>query len=262
MGTRAREQFEVCSSDKGEEGIDPRVIAFVHFNESKYTRWYWSIIERARKRTLDKTIITELHHILPKGQYLFPEYKNIRVFKWNGVRLTLREHFVCHRLLVKMTTGRAKLSCAYGLKRLASNQLRFSSRQYEIAKIVYREQRALSESPLKGRPGRRWTDKQREEQSSRMRHKMNNDITRLRCSIAKRGKGHLHTNETKQTLSVAQRNLSAEQRHRKSLAKQGNKNPAFGKKWFNDGIKSKLFHIDQAPIGWTLGKVRKILHRT
>ena len=61
---------------------------------NKYTRWYNSIINSASHRTINGYV--EKHHIIPKciGGLDNPE---------NLVKLTAREHFICHWLLTKMT---------------------------------------------------------------------------------------------------------------------------------------------------------------
>jgi hypothetical protein len=64
--------------------------------QNKYTRWYNNIINRAKSRNL--TTYTEKHHIIPKSLGGNNEKNNL-------VALTAREHFVCHLLLTKMTTG-------------------------------------------------------------------------------------------------------------------------------------------------------------
>lgn len=40
-----------------------------------------------------------LHHICPKA--LFPMYKNLKRYSWNGVYLTPRQHFIAHLILAK-----------------------------------------------------------------------------------------------------------------------------------------------------------------
>ena len=67
------------------------------FLDNKYTRWYYAIIKHAQESV--QTGYTESHHIVPHslgGSHLSA----------NRVRLTAREHYVCHRLLTKMTVGR------------------------------------------------------------------------------------------------------------------------------------------------------------
>ena len=66
---------------------------------NKYTIVYNNIVNRAKSRVLDG--YSEKHHIIPKC--LGGSNK-----KENLVRLTAREHFICHRLLVKMVEGKAK----------------------------------------------------------------------------------------------------------------------------------------------------------
>ncbi len=63
---------------------------------NKYTYWYNQIIDRARRRITED--YTELHHIIPESLG-GPDTSD------NLVNLTAREHFICHWLLTKMTTG-------------------------------------------------------------------------------------------------------------------------------------------------------------
>lgn len=67
------------------------------FKNNKYTIWYHNIIRNATLRgKIDE--YTERHHIIPK---CFGGSNNSK----NLVILTAREHFICHRLLIKMTSG-------------------------------------------------------------------------------------------------------------------------------------------------------------
>ena len=69
------------------------------FIDNKYTRIYHSIIENAKSRII--SVYTENHHIIPKSL----DGDNS---KNNLVKLTAREHFVCHLLLTKMTQSDAR----------------------------------------------------------------------------------------------------------------------------------------------------------
>ena len=66
------------------------------FNNSKYTTWYFKIIENAKNRFNDGYV--ERHHIIPKSFGGTDKKDNL-------IRLTAREHFICHLLLTKMTKG-------------------------------------------------------------------------------------------------------------------------------------------------------------
>ena len=104
----------------------------IEFLENKYTRWYFSIIENAQKRT-EISGYFEKHHIIPKSLGGSNRKDNL-------VKLTAREHFICHWLLTKMTTGKDKISMAYACKRMmhgiGKNQERYriSSKIYENLK--------------------------------------------------------------------------------------------------------------------------------
>ena len=82
------------------------------FIENKYHRWYFNIILRAKSRS-DFTGYSERHHIIPKSLGGSNEPENL-------VRLTAREHFICHWLLIKMVIDdRHKTSMRYALVRMS-----------------------------------------------------------------------------------------------------------------------------------------------
>nr|QMP83473.1 MAG: hypothetical protein [Caudoviricetes sp.] len=66
-----------------------------------YLNRYIRFISSRNSRMLNPTDVTEIHHILPKAKEMFPEYKKLRKFKWNAIKLTLREHYIAHLLLYK-----------------------------------------------------------------------------------------------------------------------------------------------------------------
>jgi len=119
------------------------------FIDNKYTSWYYSIINKAQSRQLPKEIYTERHHILPKSLGGSDS-------KTNLVRLTAREHFICHRLLPKMVTAgdhKAKMHLAAFMFSVASkNQKRhsISSRTYSHLKLMMASAKRGQPSPIKG----------------------------------------------------------------------------------------------------------------
>lgn len=78
------------------------------FTNSKYTNWYEQIILNSKQR-IDPNGYTEKHHIIPKSLGGNNTKENIAV-------LTFKEHFICHRLLVKMVTGHNKTKMAYSFR--------------------------------------------------------------------------------------------------------------------------------------------------
>lgn len=80
------------------------------FLPNKYTRWYYAIVNGSKNRISFGYV--EKHHIIPKSFGGSNDVSNIAV-------LTAREHFICHRLLSKMTEGKNKRKMHYALWCLA-----------------------------------------------------------------------------------------------------------------------------------------------
>ena len=103
--------------------------------QNKYTTWYFSIISNATNRTLILEY-SEIHHILPKSLGGSNDPNNL-------VKLTAKEHFICHLLLTKMLTGASKnkmiyaLWCLANVKRLDQTRYKINSRQYNIIKAQF-----------------------------------------------------------------------------------------------------------------------------
>ena len=76
------------------------------FEHNKYHKKYFQIVNKAKTRQLDPTIKVEIHHVIPRslGGTDLPD---------NLVTLTLKEHWVCHRLLVKFTVDKIALRKMY-----------------------------------------------------------------------------------------------------------------------------------------------------
>ena len=107
--------------------------------QNKYTKCYYSIIERAKSRVLPKEIYTEKHHIIPKS---IGGTNN----KDNLVRLTAKEHRLVHILLPRMTIDPAHTKSMWYalwmmLRTKNNNQQRKISKgsAFEIAKIKVAE---------------------------------------------------------------------------------------------------------------------------
>lgn len=99
-------------------------------NTSKYNQIYSRLIDRAIERNL-VTEYTEVHHIIPRSFGGDDRSENL-------VRLTLREHLVAHKLLVKMTDYDDRMVTALLLMITSRSKIfRISSREYEKLKGIY-----------------------------------------------------------------------------------------------------------------------------
>jgi hypothetical protein len=107
---------------------------------NKYTKWYNFIIKRAQIRML--TSYTEKHHIVPKSMGGSNAKENLAI-------LTAREHFVCHLLLVKMTTGENKSKMAHAAWRMCCA----NKQEHGITARAYEKIRTAHSTLLKRKIG-------------------------------------------------------------------------------------------------------------
>lgn len=108
------------------------------FLENKYTQLYFRIIEQARSNI--SLGYTEKHHIIPKSLGGTNQ-------KSNMITLSARQHFVCHLLLVKMTTGRDqyKMICAAHHMSVCHRRAK-----YKITSITYERLKRQRSESMKG----------------------------------------------------------------------------------------------------------------
>ncbi len=97
------------------------------FITNKYSKCYYRIIEN--RKTNPRVGYVEKHHIIPKSLGGSNKKENI-------VALTAREHFICHRLLVKMTIGKDKMKMSYAIRCLINQENSYQQR-YKISSRTY-----------------------------------------------------------------------------------------------------------------------------
>lgn len=113
------------------------------FIDNKYTKWYYAIIQNANQR-VGNTDYIEKHHIIPRSLGGNNNTENL-------VKLTAREHFVCHLLLTKMVSGPFK-------HKMLSAVTRFQqSRSYQERSFTSWEYQQIRECAIKARTGQRHT---------------------------------------------------------------------------------------------------------
>lgn len=168
------------------------------FLDNKYTRLYYAIIVNASNRNNNNQYV-ERHHIIPKCLGGSNDKTNI-------VPLTGREHFICHKLLTKMTVGpdrKKMLHAAWCFIRSSRTQQRkkITSKQYEI--IRQELSQTLSQSRKGINLGR-----------------IVSDETKLKLSKASKGKSK--SKETKEKMKLAwttrDKNIKATTREKLSVA--------------------------------------------
>jgi len=166
------------------------------FINNKYKRWYDNIIKNAKSqsRILD---YYEKHHIIPKSLGGDDSENNL-------VNLTAREHFICHFLLTKFTTGQDYYKMVYackGMNRSRKYQKRYiNSKLYEIIKT---EAAKIQSKKFKGKP-------------------LSKDH---KSKISKSGKGRVNSIETieKRRLANTGKKRTAEQKEKMRIAQLNRK---------------------------------------
>ena len=99
------------------------------FLENKYTKTYYQLIEKRKHIPLKKAeIYCEKHHIIPKSLGGTNDIENL-------VNLLPREHYIAHKLLTKMTSGKNKISMCWAFHRMLhqkNSSFKINSKTYDI----------------------------------------------------------------------------------------------------------------------------------
>jgi hypothetical protein len=112
--------------------------------QNKYTKWYYNIVERAKSRVLLTETYTEQHHIIPRSLGGSNEQTNL-------VKLTAREHFLCHLLLPRMLTGVKKRNMTFAIWSMLNRDHSRQRSRHKVNSHVYQRLKiqiaiAISES--------------------------------------------------------------------------------------------------------------------
>jgi len=176
------------------------------FTQNNYLKEYYDIIKN--NKVLDpKSQYCERHHIIPKSLNGSNKRDNV-------VCLSAEDHFLCHKLLVKFTTGVDNQKMWSALWRMMNKQSRSQQREYTFTEKDYEEARI----------------KHSIAQSKRM-SKENNPFF-----------GKNHSEETKKKMSEAKKGKSYEEifgDEYASVMREKRKNETTGKKR-SDSTKEKI----------------------
>lgn len=196
------------------------------FLNNKYTDIYYSIIFNAKSRSLNENFYYENHHIIPKCLGGSDNFENM-------IKLTAREHFICHWLLTKMsdnTNHKLKLISAFQYMLFRENEYqqryKISSRIYETIKTnISKEKSKLFSGAGNPMYGKKHTQKSKDKISKKNKGRKWNHSVEAKEKISKALTGIKRSDDFKQKLSKANRGKieSEETRLKKSKARIGKK---------------------------------------
>lgn len=175
---------------------NPQIDENFIYLQNKYAKWYFNIIKNAlgfiQLRKI-RGLYVERHHIFPTSLG-GPDINENKVF------LTAKEHFLCHRLLVKFLIGRDKrkmILAVYGMthRKNHKQELKITSKVYQTLK----EQNSLALSiALKGKI--RSAESRLNYSKCQLGRKLSEDH---KLKLSKSHKGKKLSEEHKQRLSIS-----------------------------------------------------------
>lgn len=143
------------------------------FNDSKYTKWYFSIIDRAKSRCL--VGYKERHHIIPRSLGGSNDVRNL-------VELTAKEHYIAHLLLPYMVNDPDHRKKMWGALRCMSKLIYKTHRRYVGSARFYKKA------------------KENTDFGTRRGQKQSQDEIQKRIQSRK---GYRHSDETKKKIGAA-----------------------------------------------------------
>lgn len=178
----------------------------MNFLINKYTKWYNSIVERRLAHPVEGYV--ERHHIIPKSLGGSNDQSNL-------VALTAREHYICHLLLLRMTTGAERLKMLR-----AFNAFKISSRK-NPRNLTARQYQTIRNNPApgwnKGLTIADYTPEQRE--------------AARRAGLTKRGRTQTAESNAKRSATLANRTVTDNHRANLSNSLKGRVSPTKGMKF-------------------------------
>ena len=205
---------------------------------NKYTRWYFSIIDKAiernwRRNTTD--LYLEEHHYIPRALGGSDD---------STVFLTTREHFICHALLIRMLTGSKKAKMVWALMCLKGKEKRyFNSHLYESAKKHIKHS---SESKAKMSFTRI---------SKGTCAKENNPMWGKTQELSPHF-GKTQTEEHKNKRLSQIRGMVRSEESKIKMSENRPKGPS-GKKWFNNGVIETFDLPENKPSNFNFGRLNR-----
>ena len=197
---------------------------------NKYTQWYQAIVAKSSLR-VNNVGYVEKHHILPKSLGGTNDPSNI-------IKLTPKEHYICHLLLTKMVDGnnRHKMWYAHYMMMRGAKRYKPTSRMYALAKENLSKANKARPGPNRGK---KMSEAQKEkiskslsgknlgpmsEEHKNKLRKPKSEEHKRKLSESRKDKsfGYTHSEETKKKMSEAQKGKKGIEKTEAQKAHQSN----------------------------------------
>ena len=231
------------------------------FAPNKYTKWYFSICDKAKNNVYDTV---ERHHIIPRSLGGDNASENI-------VSVSPREHFILHMLLVRMTNGKDLSNMRYALLLMSSlSKRQLLSRTYKVNSHVYdflkrvkiprgpmsQEQKDKISATLTGfRHTQQSKDKISKNHRRNQTEDTSNKISKSKKGIATRGTGWSTSDATKQKQKLSNTGKKRTDETRLNISKA-----QLGTKIVNNGSENKRVSKEEfiyyCKNGWIPGRIK------
>ena len=203
------------------------------FLDNKYSKWYRAIVSQAQADVNNRTAGRfENHHILPRSMGGSNDPVNL-------VRLTSREHFICHLLLTRMVEGRNlyKMVAALNFMMNSANKrldkARVTNRHYDATRMWSRVQfseehrRKISEAAKRRDPAtRKQSAEANAKRSEFMKANPKTPEQIAKIAASQRGKNRVswgsHSEEAKAAISAVHAGKPKSDEHRRKIAEAQN----------------------------------------
>lgn len=222
-----------------------------------YKRIYFEIILNRVNNPLQEDVYGQKHHVLPKS--LYPQYAKTKA---NIVKLTYREHYICHWLLTKIKPCRQMIN-AFWRMNCCKKDLYFNSYAYSKIRqnfIDLKKGSHLSqdtkEKMSKSLKGRKFTKEHCLKISEANKKRIVSNDTKQKISAANTGRKHSEQSKEKISKAGKGRVVSEETREKISISNKGKNTGKTGYwkgKTIPEEIKRKISEKKKGSTAWNKG---------
>lgn len=190
-------------------------------HDSHHLNRYIKFVGSCQRKNETGSMKLEKHHICPKADDMFPQFRNLRKHTWNLVKLTPRQHIIAHYMLMKAFPQATSQRYALWAMNNGSTT-KINSRLYETVRNDFIETVAARHK------GKVVSAETRAKISANQTGRKASEETRAKMSATRKGKNTGRNNPMFGKIPSEER--------RKQSSQPGEKNGMFGRKHSPESI--------------------------